>query len=95
MHTKNAAERMAPFAKKNAIPYPIAIDTDGKTVKAFAVDSFPDYYVIDRAGKLRVADLANKELDRVIEILLKEKAPKNDGPPAQGSGKASAINRRR
>ena len=40
---------------------------------AFAVDSFPDYYLIDRKGKLRVADLANSDLDRAIEILLKEK----------------------
>jgi len=39
----------------------------------FRVDSYPDYYVIDRAGNLRIADMANAELDRVVEILLKEK----------------------
>ena len=66
---------MAAFAKEQEIPYPVAIDVDKKTVKAFAVDSFPDYYVIDRAGKLRVADLANSELERVVKVLLKEKAP--------------------
>ncbi len=63
---------MADFVKKEKIPYPVAIDTEGKTVEAFAVDSFPDYYVIDRSGRVRVADLANAELDRVIEILLRE-----------------------
>lgn len=67
---------MADFAKEQGINYPIAIDTDKKTVTAFKVDSYPDYYVIDRAGKLRFADLANKELDRAIAMLLAEKAPK-------------------
>jgi hypothetical protein len=50
----------------------VAIDVEKGTVTAFQVDSFPDYYVIDRAGNLRVADLANSELDRVVEALLKE-----------------------
>lgn len=66
---------MPDFVKKEKIPYPVAIDTEGKTVDAFEVDSLPDYYVIDRSGKLRVADLANAELDRVIELLLAEKPP--------------------
>ncbi len=69
---------MPDFVKKEKIPYPVAIDTEGKTVDAFAVDSFPDYYVIDRAGNLRVADMANAELDRVIELLLAEKPPEAD-----------------
>src|SRR5262245_2836257 len=42
-----------------------------KTVAAFKVDSYPDYYVIDRAGNLRMADLAKAELDRVVEALVK------------------------
>lgn len=44
------------------------MNTDG-------VDSFPDYYVIDRSGNLCVANLANAELERVIKILLNENAP--------------------
>jgi len=58
--------------KEAGINYPIAVDTDGKTVTAFAVDSYPDYYVIDRSGKLRFADLQNSELDRAITTLLAE-----------------------
>jgi peroxiredoxin len=63
---------MADFVKKEKIPYPVAIDTEGKTHEAFAVDSHPDYYVIDKSGRVRIADLVNAELDRVIETLLKE-----------------------
>jgi hypothetical protein len=45
-------------------------------VDAFHVDSFPDYYVIDKSGRLRVADMANSELERVITMLLEEKLPR-------------------
>lgn len=73
---------MADFVKKEKIPYPVAYDLEGKTVEAFAVDSFPDYYVIDRSGRVRVADLVNAELDRVIEILLREQPGGTDPAPA-------------
>jgi thiol-disulfide isomerase/thioredoxin len=72
IHTTNQGEKMAEFAKEEALPWPVAVDVEKKTVAAFRVDSYPDYYVIDRAGNLRVADLANGELDRVVEALLKE-----------------------
>lgn len=74
VHTTNQSEKMADFVKQESIPWPAAVDADGKTVKEFHVDSYPDYYIIDRSGRLRVADLANAELDRVVEMLLKEKA---------------------
>ena len=63
---------MPAYVKKEAIPYPVTIDTTGATVKAYGVDSFPDYYLIDKKGNLRFADLANSEVDRAIEALLKE-----------------------
>jgi thiol-disulfide isomerase/thioredoxin len=80
LHTTNQGEKMADFVKDQALTWPVAVDVDKKTVTAFHVDSYPDYYLIDRSGKLRVADLQNGEVDRVVEILLKEK-------PANASGK--------
>ncbi|MFC1595464.1 peroxiredoxin family protein, partial [Gemmatimonadota bacterium] len=82
VHTEKGQENMADYVEKEGIPYPVAIDTEGKTVDAFAVDSFPDYYVIDRSGRVRAADLANAELDRVIEILLKEQPEDMEQAPA-------------
>ncbi len=76
IHTTRGAGAMAKFVEEKGIPYPVAADLGDKTTEAFKVDSFPDYYLIDRAGKLRFADLANSELDRAITTLLKEKAPK-------------------
>ena len=72
VHTKNQGEKMAAYVEENSIPYPVCVDTNGETVKAFHVDSYPDYYVIDKKGVLRFADLANAEVDRVIEMLLAE-----------------------
>jgi thiol-disulfide isomerase/thioredoxin len=73
IHTTGGAEAMPEFIEEQEIPWPVAVDVEGKTVEAFAVDSFPDYYLIDRRGMLRVADLQNADVDRVVEILLKEK----------------------
>lgn len=76
VHTANGGERMATFVKEQGIDYPVAIDRPGKpTVSAFAVDSFPDYYVVDRAGKVRIADLQNGALEATVQALLAEPAP--------------------
>ncbi|MBW3599233.1 MAG: TlpA family protein disulfide reductase [Planctomycetes bacterium] len=72
VHTTMRGEDAAAYVEEEALPWPVAVDVEKKTVEAFRVDSFPDYYVIDRKGDLRVADLANKELDRVVEALLNE-----------------------
>jgi hypothetical protein len=72
VHTTNGGEEMAKYVQDEALPWPTAIDVEKGTVTAFRVDSYPDYYVIDKAGHLRVADLANAEVDRVVEALLKE-----------------------
>lgn len=72
VHTTRGGENMADYVADSGIDYPVAIDIDSQTTSAFAVDSYPDYYLIDRAGNLRVADLANGDLERVLEVLLAE-----------------------
>jgi thiol-disulfide isomerase/thioredoxin len=72
VHTTNGGDEMAEYVKEESLSWPVAVDVEKKTVAAFHVDSYPDYYVIDRAGNLRVADLANSQLDRVVETLLQE-----------------------
>src|SRR5262245_44403789 len=72
VHTTNGGEEMAKYVQDEALPWATAIDVEQGTVTAFKVDSYPDYYLIDKAGNLRFADLANAEVDRAIEVLLKE-----------------------
>lgn len=79
LHTTNGGERMKAFVEEQKIPYPVAIDEKKATTTAYRVDSYPDYYVIDRAGKLRVADLANADLEKAIKMMLAEKPPKRKG----------------
>lgn len=72
IHSKNGGDKMEAFVKEQKIAYPVAHDSTGKTLKAYGGNSFPDYFVIDRAGSLRFADLANSELDRAVAALLAE-----------------------
>ncbi|MCB8932643.1 MAG: redoxin family protein [Fimbriimonadaceae bacterium] len=73
IHSDPDAAKMKAAVKENGLDYLIAQDGEKKTMRAMHADSFPDYYLIDRSGKLRFADLANAELDRAVEVLLKEK----------------------
>ena len=66
------SEKMASVIKEHGIEYPVAKDNDGKTIAAYAVNSFPDYYIIGRDGKLLVADCANNSVEKVLKQLLSE-----------------------
>jgi thiol-disulfide isomerase/thioredoxin len=63
-------EKMAETVKERGINYPVCLDGDGATAKAYAVNGFPDYYVIDTTGKLALADCANDSVEKAIEALL-------------------------
>ena len=69
---QNGGEKMAATVKEKGILYPVALDAEGFTGKTYMNDSFPDYYVIDRQGHLRWADVANKDMEKAVEILLKD-----------------------
>ena len=68
----NGAEKMAETVKAKGIEYPVAVDTNDTVRKAYKGNSFPDYYIIDRAGNLRWADVVNTDAEKAIQILLKE-----------------------
>lgn len=70
--SSRGAEKMAATVKDKGIKYAVAADLDGKTVKAYKVNGFPDYYIIDREGVLRVADCSNAKVGEALELLLKE-----------------------
>lgn len=65
-------EKMAATAKQRGIKYPIALDIDAATMKAFKANSYPDYFIIDRKGNLRWGDVGNRDAEKAIELLLKE-----------------------
>ena len=65
------AEKMPDTVKQRGIKYPVAEDTG--TIAAYKANSYPDYYIIDRNGVLRWADIANRDVEKAIKILLAEK----------------------
>lgn len=65
-------EKMTETVKAKGLKYLTAWDSAGATIKAYNVDSYPDYYVIDGKGVLRLADCSNSKVEEVIEKLLKE-----------------------
>jgi peroxiredoxin len=73
VHSDPDEAKMRDAVKELGITWPVVQDGDRAIMKAFHADSFPDYYLIDRKGTLRFADLANIEVDRAVEFLLKEK----------------------
>lgn len=68
-------ENMRTVAEQLDMDYPLCADTEGKVTEAYSVNSFPDYYFIDRSGKLRIADCKNGKIEDAIQALLNEPAP--------------------
>lgn len=95
IHTESSAEKMAPYVRAEDIDFPVALDAEGKTVEAFRVDSFPDYYLIDRAGVLRVADLQNDDVERAVKVLLAEKPPQPEKKAEEASAAKKAKDKRK
>lgn len=75
VHSTRGAERMQDFVERRELPWPIAADRDGKTEARFDVDGFPDYFLIDREGVLRIADVRSDQLDRAIAFLVRDGQP--------------------
>lgn len=66
------AEKMPATVKSKGIEYPVAVDDGGKTSKTYKVNGYPDYYLIDAKGVLRIADCNNSKVEEAIEALLAE-----------------------
>lgn len=69
-HPKGA-EKMKDVVEKQGIKYPVAVDIRSATSTAYKVNGYPDYHIIDKSGKLVVADCSNGKVEAVLELLLK------------------------
>ncbi len=74
VHTTQGAEEMAAYIDEHKIAWPTAADVEKKTAKAWKVPSYPSLYLVDRAGKLRVARVFRGDLERAVSLLLRETA---------------------
>lgn len=80
-------EKLSDAATAKGIQYPVALDHDGATIAAYAVDGFSDYDVVDRVGNLVIADCKNASAEDALRLLLGLGAegvlpkPKEPSPP--------------
>jgi len=71
----------------------LAHDAKGEFRKALESDADPDFYVIDRAGQMRFADIATESVEVAVTTCLAEKA--DDAATTQARLKAEAEQRAR
>lgn len=76
VHMTEYAEQFDAFIAHHKIVWPESIDREENTAKAWKAN-YPAYYLIDRTGTLRFADLYRQHLDAAIEELLREPPPKD------------------
>jgi peroxiredoxin len=85
VHTVEEAESVPAFVKEQKIDWPIVIDKDDKTGKAFGVEGWPTTVLIDKSGKIvEISDHATKE---TIEKLLKEDVKEEPKPEKKADEK--------
>jgi len=72
-------EKMLDIVRAKGVEYTVCLDTRGEGIANYAVDSYPDYYIIDRDGRLRGADVGNNSVAAAIDALLAEDAAKGEG----------------
>ncbi|MFB3924543.1 MAG: peroxiredoxin family protein [Syntrophales bacterium] len=66
-------EKVASFAKKRDIPYPVLLDKDGKVAEWYGVVGVPIRVLVDKEG--RIACWGCRHLDEKLNQVLGESAP--------------------
>jgi thiol-disulfide isomerase/thioredoxin len=70
--TAGGQENLDKIAAEHQIDYPCVKDPGEKSAKAFAVQYYPTYAVVDRAGKVRAIGLKPDKVEDVVKKLLAE-----------------------
>lgn len=72
--SSNGQEKFAANAKEHDIQYPAARDASLASEKAWAVNYYPTYAVVDRKGVVRAVGLQPQNVEEVVKKLLAEPA---------------------
>jgi thiol-disulfide isomerase/thioredoxin len=71
-HGSQGWDGAAGIVKDRGVKIHIALDEKGDFRKALKSDADPDFYVIDRAGHMRYADIANASVEEAVAEVVKE-----------------------
>ena len=72
VHHPDGWDEAEKLVEQRRITFPVAYDQDGSFREALLVDQDPDYYIIDRAGQLRYADVDAWSVEAAVKELLGE-----------------------
>lgn len=70
--SSHGQEKMDQTVKDRSIEYPTARDPDLKSEKAWKVQYYPTYAIVDRKGVVRVVGLQPQHVEEVVKKLLAE-----------------------
>ena len=72
--SQRGVENIPAVIKSRRINYPVAIDDRGRSARAWKLDFWPTYVVVDKRGTVRAAGLMPQYLEKVVRALLAEGA---------------------
>ncbi|MFI4861308.1 MAG: redoxin domain-containing protein [Phycisphaerales bacterium JB063] len=79
-------------AEEYGINFAACVDVDNRTNRAYGPNGFPDYYLLDKQGHLRIADLNHGNLEDAIQALLAEEVAPEDADEAGQAGEEADAN---
>ncbi len=75
VHSATGVDKMAGYVKEKKLPYAFAADAERKLSTKLGVKYIPSYFIIDKAGVMRVAYANRDKLDEIVKALLAEPGP--------------------
>jgi cytochrome c biogenesis protein CcmG/thiol:disulfide interchange protein DsbE len=93
VHNEKGWDAAKSTAEALKIKYPYAHDASGKVRSALQVDQDPDFYVIDRAGNMRYADIVTGSVDAAVSALVAESAAEAASVPTRLAEAAAKAQR--
>jgi len=79
VHAEEGYETASDVAERRRLGFPIAKDEGSKLRTALRVDLDPDFYLIDRAGQLRFADVDRSSVRQATAMLVNETREQAEG----------------
>lgn len=90
VHDQMGFERAADVMSEHGAAFANAHDASGRVKAALMVDAHPDFYLIDRAGRLRMADVVTSSVPTAVALLLAETPEQAAKAPAGAPAKEPA-----
>ncbi len=90
VHHPDGYEGIASSKAVKKLTFRYALDKNGAFRKALLVDQDPDFYVIDRAGRLRYADIESASVSQAVSSLVSESFEQADTLPDRLKADAQA-----